>query len=183
MKKLFAFLAMALPMAVAAQSFKLTANGFVNAEDPTKDFAVVEIEGTQAELFNKAKTAATAMWGAAKEVLSYNEPDIMVINGVGAAAMDFTIMGMTTTFDVPYRLQLQFKDGRIRIDSPAVEKGINSTGRGGDVYFGPGGQMYLFKKNGEPRRDKMIKQAEEHINGLIATLVSKIKNGASQEDW
>ena len=182
MKKLLLVIVFALPMMAAAQVFTLTANGFVNAEDPSKDYAVVEIEGTQAELFNKAKTAATAMWGAAKEVLSYNEPDIIVINGVGTKVMDYTFMGMISNYDVPYRLQLQFKDGRMRIDAPSANKGIVSGGRG-EIYFDKGGRTSLFKKNGEVRYENMRSQVDTYFNTLISVLVDKMKNGAAQEDW
>ena len=182
MRKFLFAIAFALPMIASAQFFQLKATGFVSTENPDKDFIVVEAEGSQQELFDKAKTAATAMWGAAKEVLSYNEPDIIVINGMGAGMVSFSIMGITTNFDVPYRVQLQFKDGRVRIDAPKIEKGINSLNKG-DVYFGSGGQSYVFKKDGSVRREKMKEQAEEYINGLIAELIDKIKNGTSQEDW
>lgn len=182
MKKVLLAILFALPMAAVAQVFTLTANGFVNAEDPSKDYAVVEIEGTQAELFNKAKTAATAMWGAAKEVLSYNEPEIIVINGLSSGDVSYTFMGMTSYYDVYYRLQLQFKDGRMRIDAPKADKATVRGGRG-EIFLGAGGRTCIFKKNGEVRYDKMKEQVDKYFNTLVATLIDKMKNGAAQEDW
>lgn len=181
-KVLFIVLGIALPLIASAQSFTLTPDGFRNAEDEDKDFIVVQMDGTQAELFSKAKTAITSIFNSPKDVLSFNEPDIIVVTGVSSGDLQYKAMGMTSYFDVSYRLQLQFKEGRIRIDAPAADKGVVQGGRG-ELFFGRGGMTYIFKKDGKVRMEKQKKQLEDHFNGLVSAIISKMKNGASQEDW
>lgn len=184
MKKVLLFvLGYALPLIASAQSFTLTPDGFRNAEDESKDYIVVQIDGTQEELFNKAKTAVTSIFSSPKDVLSFNEPDIIVATGISSGDLQYKMMGMVTFFDVPYRLQMQFKEGRIRIDAPAASKGIVNGGRG-EMFFGRGGGLaYIFKKDGKLRLEKQKKQLEDYFNGLVANIISKIEKGAAQEDW
>lgn len=187
MKKIIAIIVAMLPLVTFAQSFTLTPNGLVNAEDTTKHFVVVEVPGTKSELFAKAKTAVTAMWNSPKDVMSCNEPDIITVNGYNGDAIYRKLLGAKYYFSFNYRLQLQFKDGKIRIDAPVVDKAELQNNKG-TLYFCCGkdsfsGSAYVFNKEGKVKYKDQKKQLEDYLNGLIATLVDKIKNGASNEDW
>ena len=185
MKKLILSLFALLPLLATAQSFTLTPNGFVNADDPTKTFIVVEMEGTQAELFNRAKTAITSMWNSPKDVLSFNEPDIVIVNGNASDLMSIKKI-FTTYYDVPYRLQLMFKNGKVRIDAPQAEKGYNIEKRSA-VYLGQGknhgADFYIFNEKGELKEAKNKAAVEAYFNGLTASLIDKMRNGAASDDW
>lgn len=188
MKKVIALLMVLLPFLASAQSFVLTPDGFKNSEDESKNFIVVPMEGTQTELYNRAKTAVTIMWNSPKDVMSYNEPEIIVVNGFSSGDLFIKTIGITNYFDFNYRLQIQFKEGRIRIDAPSVDK-ATIPGKDYELYFcgGKGGSMgkvnYVFDQNGKLKQGKIKEQAEKYFNALVGTLIDKMKNGASSEDW
>ena len=72
MKKVLATIIALLPLMSWGQSFTLTPEGWMSAEEPTNNYIVFPMEGTKAELFQKAKTAVTATFKSAKDVMSYN---------------------------------------------------------------------------------------------------------------
>lgn len=189
MRNLLATIVALLPLMAAAQSFTLTPQGFVNADDNEKTYVVVEIPGTQAELYAKAKTAITSMWNSPKDAMSYNEPDIIVINGFSPTAAHFKKWGRDNVADMTYRLQVQFKDGRIRIDAPVIGQLIFAGGQGSMlIEAGDNSTMShivrAFDKKGKVRFPDFNKNVEDYFNGIIATLIEKMKNGAaSDEDW
>lgn len=188
MKKVLALIVAMLPLIAFAQKFELTQNGWVNADDKTKSFIVVESQGTKAELFAKAKTAVTSMWNSPKDVLSYNEPDIIIVNGYNNGSVKSKSLGMTFVYAFNYRLQLQFKDGKIRIDAPSVDKGELDGGKS-TLYFGCGkasswtATKYIFDQNGKLKEQKHKEQVENAMNELVYCLIKKINEGVANEDW
>ena len=189
MNKVLAFLVLVLlPLLSSAQSFVLTPNGFVNADEKSKTFIVVEIKGTQAELYAKAKTAVTSMWNSPKDVMSYNEPDIIVVNGFSSTAAHFRKWGRDNVAELNYRLQIQFKDGRLRIDAPQIGK-LDMIGQQGTLLIEAGDNSTMahivraFDKKGKARFPDFNTNVENYFNGLIATLIERMNNGASTEDW
>lgn len=189
MRKILATIIALLPLMAAAQAFTLTPQGFVNADNNEKSFVVVEMPGTQAELYAKAKTAVTSMWNSPKDAMSYNEPDIIVINGFSSTAAHFKKWGRDNVFGMEYRIQVQFKDGRIRIDAPAIGR-LDYAGGQGTMLIEAGDNSTsqhitrAFEKNGKVRFPDFNKNVEDYFNGIIATLIDKMKNGTSgDEDW
>lgn len=186
-KTLFIIMAL-LPMLAAAQTFTLTPQGFVNADDNSKSYVVVEMQGTQAELYAKAKTAITSMWNSPKDVMSYNEPDIIVVNGFSSTAAHFRKWGRDNVAEMTYRIQIQFKDGRIRIDAPVIGELIFAGGKG-TMLIEAGNNSTMqhivraFEKNGKARFNDFNDNVQNYFNGLVATLVEKMNNGASEDDW
>lgn len=177
-----------LPMLASAQYFTLTAEGWKSAEDITSDFIVIPMDGTKAELFQKAKTAVTATYKSAKDVMSFNEPDIININGYTDCIFDKRL-GMKMFFGLHYTLQILFKDGKIRINAPDAyhAEPLDIKNRM-HIYFTPGNAgfldptCYVFNKKGELKKKEFKKQAEDHFNGLVQIIIDKMKNGASNDD-
>ncbi len=186
MKKFLSILFMLLPLISSAQSFVLTPDGFRNADDQETSIIVIEVQGTQAALYNKAKTAVTMIWKSAKDVMSYNEPDVIIVTGFDSGSIWKKTMGMTFVYDFNYRFQFQFKDGKIRIDAPSIDQAVNKKST---LYFGKGkgstmsGTMYIFNEKGELKQKDFKAQAENFVNGIVSTFVDKVKNGLSDEDW
>ena len=189
MRNLLATIVALLPLMAAAQSFTLTPQGFVNADDNEKTYVVVEMPGTQAELYAKAKTAVTSMWNSPKDAMSYDEPNIIVVNGYSQNAAHFKKWGRDNVFGMEYRLQIQFKDGRIRIDAPAIGRLDYANGQGTMLIEAGDNSTSqhitrAFEKNGKVRFPDFNKNVEDYFNGLVATLIDKMKNGVSNdEDW
>lgn len=189
MRKILATIIALLPLMAAAQFFTLTPEGWKNATDNTLDYVVVPMEGTQAELFQKAKTAVTATYKSAKDVMSFNEPDIITINGY-TDCISLKRMGMKFEFGMRYTMQILFKDGKIRFNVPdAYEAELKGgkTGylslRSGSTGF-MGNTEYVFDKSGKLKKKDQKQQAEDYFNGLVQTIVDKMNNGASNnDDW
>lgn len=188
MKKALSIIVALLPLVAGAQKFTLTPNGFVNADDTSKTFVVVEMQGTQAELYAKAKTAVTSLWNSAKDVMSYNEPDIIVVNGYSPTAANFHKWGRDNVAEMTYRLQIQFKDGRIRIDAPVVGSLIFQGGMG-TMLIEPGDNSTMahiiraYDKKEKPRYPDFNKNVEDYFNGLVASLIDKMKGGTADDNW
>lgn len=186
MKKVLATAIALLPLIASAQYFEMTPDGIVSVEDNAKRYVVVPMEGTQAELFNKAKTAVTTMWNSPKDVLSYNEPDVIIVNGYYGGIYVKTI-GITNYFDMHYRIQLMFKDGKVRIELAADKATVQ--GKNGTYYFcaGKNSMMqsiaYVFDDKGKLKQKGVKEQVENYFNTLVAALVDKIKGGAASDDW
>lgn len=186
MKKIVALFIVLLPFMASAQYFELSPDGFVSSEDNTKTFVVIPMEGTQAELYQKAKTAVTAMWKSAKDVMSYNEPDIIIVNGFDSGSLWMKRIGMKFVFDFNYRLQFQFKDGKIRIDAPAINEAVCKDSR---LYLEKGkgsamsGTMYVFNEKGELKQKQFKEQAEHFVNGIVQRFIDNVKGTSNNDDW
>ena len=186
MNKIIAFFMVLLPLMASAQYFELSPEGFVSTEDNTKDFIVIPMEGSQAELYQKAKTAVTAMWKSAKDVMSFNEPDIIIVNGFDSGSLWAKHMGMTFVYDFDYRLQLQFKDGKIRINAPGIDKAVNKKST---LYLGKGkgstmsGTMYVYNEKGELKQKQFKEQAEVFVNSIVQRFIDNVKGTSNDDDW
>lgn len=175
-------------MSIAANAQFKCVPGGLEAEDG-KTFIVVPIEGTQQELYNKAKTAITSIFVSAKDVISYNEPDIIVVNGESYdESLFFKVMGMKQHFGMNYRIQLQFKDGKIRIDVPSVSL-LSAPGQKNGGYSldaGGGGSISspccFYKKDGKERYKGGIEAVQSYLNNLVNRITEKMQGGAD-EDW
>ena len=191
MNKVLAIIIALLPLMAEAQYFTLTAQGWKSAEDNTSDYIVIPMEGTKAELFQKTKTAVTATFKSAKDVMSFNEPDIININGYTDCFKENRI-GMKFFYGMDYTMQILFKDGKIRINAP---NGYHAKPLGGtnkvNLFLTPGGggffdiNYYVFNNKGELKKKEYKKQAEDYFNSLIYDIIEKAKNGAagSDDDW
>lgn len=186
MKKVLALLVSLIPLMVSAQHFTLTPYGFLSSVDSATPYIVVEMQGTKGELFSKAKTSVTSMWKSSKDVMSFNEPDIIVVNGFSSTAAHFKKMG-EHCLDMHYRLEIKFKDGKIRIDAPVVtdlshnHKVDWSLGMGGSGMWG--GTCHLYDENGKCRYNDLKQNLENYFNMLIDNLISSIQSGGVGDDW
>lgn len=190
MKKALAIIAVLLPFMAAAQYFTLTPEGWKNAEDNTLDYVVIPMEGTQAELFQKAKTAVTATYKSAKDVMSFNEPDIINISGYTDCISE-KHMGMRFVFGMRYTMQILFKDGKVRFNAPDAYNAEYVNGARASYYsLTPGSTgmfgntVYMFDKKGKLKKKDQKKQVEDYFNGLVAQIVEMMKNGGTvSDDW
>lgn len=185
MKKLIVILAIMLPMAMKAQ-FVLTPDGF---QSDGKDYYAVEVEGTQSELFNKAKSAITQIYVSAKDAATFSEPTVISLNGF-TKGIQIKDGPRTVELDMRYTMKILFKDGKIRFDAPNVlSLSTFNSGRDLSLYLGRGGGPgfndygYIFKKDGKVRNEKAVQSLEKYFNTLIQTIVNDIKNPVVDEDW
>lgn len=186
--KLFTFIICIASSLYANAQFTLTADGWV--AETGKSFYVVEIPGTQAELYNKAKLAFTQIYKSAKDVLSYSEPDIIKANGFSDAPY-LKQMGKKYPVNMSYSITVLFKDGKIRFDAPSISSLYSTNGYGQKLELdsGKGGGAglghlgALFKNNGDVRYKDTKQSIEDYFNGVINSIVTSIQSPITDEDW
>ena len=186
MKKLILLLALIVPIVANAQ-FQLTSDGFKTSEG--KDFYVVEIEGTQSQLFQRAQSAITEIFVSANDVVSANMPDIISLSGY-TNAIFIKQVGKKTNMDTKYSMKILFKDGKIRFNAPTITSmGVFNNGRTVNLYMGCGGGSgmndfgHIFKKDGSVRYNDAVNSSSEFFNSLINEIVEKINSPVTQDDW
>ena len=107
--------------------FELTPFGFRNATDSTKDYVVLNFpKKTKAELYKRVLVWANKNYVTGKNVVSPVENENITINAYGEYDDD-----MTKSFGEPnavkYRINISFKDGKIKIDAPDFQLSIDNT--------------------------------------------------------
>lgn len=188
MKKLLCLIAIICSITSYAQ-FKLTPEGLVTEDG--KDFYVVSIDGTQEDLYNRAKMAITTLFKSAKDVVTEVPSSQIKISAISVDDVFIKQLGHKTTFRMPYTLNILFKDGRIRFDAPSIEELYTYTGNQNkfNLYLGMGGGAsigdcgHIFKKDGKVRYKDGVASIESYFNTLIAEIVKNIQTPAAEEEW
>ena len=192
MKKLFLLLAL-IPVFVNAQKFELTINGFVDSENPEKDYIVIPFEGkSQKEIYDLALSAVGKSFISPKERVSNVEYSQININGIIPNVTYISRLGLKLYFDLYYNLIFEFKDGRMKINGLDINKivRVDPVGaeqficlsqnqiRNGLVYD----DKFIFYKNGRLCSKKYKEHVETAVNELVFSFVN-LMNKDNNSDW
>lgn len=165
------------------QKFELTAKGFVNSEDTSKDYIVVEFpEKTKEELYKQVLITLNKKYKSAKNVISSVEPENITLNAISASRIRRT---NSHSFENKYNITLSFKDGKIKIDAPQVDLYTFDYGKKQEMYlvggFSLDGSSFgIFNKKG----DVKIEKAKEDLESFANSFIEDIKNGInSKDEW
>ena len=135
MKKLFLLLAL-IPVFVNAQKFELTINGFVDSENPEKDYIVIPFEGkSQKEIYDLALSAVGKSFISPKERVSNVEYSQININGIIPNVTYISRLGLKLYFDLYYNLIFEFKDGRMKINGLDINKIVRVDPVGAEQFI------------------------------------------------
>lgn len=166
--------------------FKITPSGVEDIDG--KGYWLVEIEGrTAKELFDAAKTYVLLNFKNPDAVLSEVENKTITIHGVYPNAIFAKkVLGTNILASVDMNLTLQFKDNKLRVNTPI----INSMRMGGfdspSVYFSGGmgidGDVNMYKKGGKPNAPKVIESLTVFINSKVLEIVNALKGTSENED-
>ena len=170
------------PMAVSAQSFELTQNGFASKEDLSKDYIVFEYPGaSQVELFNKVIQYTHKTFRSPKDVISKTEYGIITINGEQPRSVRRNKMHV---FDLNYTVPLEFKDGKIKVNAPGFKL---------SAYTSRPQELFLVANNSldgsrlgiyNSKMELKSKLAKEDLELFINTLIFSLKESlAKTDDW
>ena len=177
MKKLFLLLLMGIFTIISnAQSrvnFTLNTNcEYIIHKDSLKTYYVFPYEGeSQAALYNKALIGITKTFVSAKDVVSKVENSMISINSTHR--IEHIIAGLIKmTYDVNYVVELEFKDGKIRVNAPTLVS-IRSNGRAATI------RDCILTNSGE-----LANGWEEYlfVNDVINNILAQIKPN-SNDDW
>lgn len=180
MKKMLFFLL--LSAFAFGQKFDLTSSGFVNADDKSKNFVVLEFPGkTQAELYKNVMILLNKKYKSAKNVISSVEPETITIDAIAANPVRRTGMH---SFNNRYNITLSFRDDKVKIDAPTFQLTTDAFGKRQEMFlvggFSMDGSSFgIFNKKGEVK----IEKAVEDLNQFANDFVNSIKESDKKEDW
>jgi hypothetical protein len=186
MKHLILVLLLIAPAAGYSQ-FKLTPLGFVSDVDSTKNYVVTEAPGsTQAQLYKSALLYLSSLYVSPKEVLSTIENESITVNAIATKAIKMKVLYLNPSWDVNYTVTFQFKDGKLRILQPSINRITTQTG---DVYrtasvIGGSGSNHkeIYNKKGELKQ----KDGKQNLELMINAYVSAASKGilaAKNDNW
>jgi hypothetical protein len=192
MRKNILMLLVFIAINTSAQTFELTARGFVDSTNIKNDYIIVPFEGkSQCEIFNLALAAIGKNFVSPKDRISKVEYSQINLNGTITAVTYLNRMGMKLYFDLYYNLILEFKDGRMKINGPIINDIVRDapfgdkhhmflteTERGSAIS----GHKALFKKNGKVNEKKHKENIEKAINTFISRVIGEMSN-ANNSDW
>lgn len=191
MEKKLAFLLILITTSIFSFSqtnkFILTEGGFKNDSDQTKDYIVLEFPGkSQADLFKSVLIFANSSFVSPKDVISKVDNESITINGFAKNAVRRT---NSHVFDLNYTLNIMFKDGKIRIAAPSINKISTYTTKEQEMYLQGGTDAFagsyfsIFNKKGEVKLEKAKEDLETYFNALDLKIQQAINTENNNKDW
>lgn len=180
MKRIF-LLIMLLPLVGLAQQiqkFKLTARGFVNESDDTKNYIVIDApNNTKSDLYKKSQMYFTKLYVNPKEVMTLIDGESITLNGVDKQAVKIKVLYLNPSWDINYTTNHEFKDGKVKI-SNSLNKISTYTGN----IFRVKDMSDLFNKKGEIRDEKAVKALEDYFNLVVDKYYRALTSG-KEDNW
>lgn len=190
MRKILFLLVMLIASIASYAQFKVSPNGIVSEDG--KGFHVVEFEGVSAsELYNRVEKYIISTYRNPDAVASKQPNEMINIHSYSKNAFPIrTILGMKHYADVDMNIIFRFKDGKIRIDSPSINKMPCHTLKDSDgvvfsgtKFFGDN-TVYLYDKKGKEKNKKVIESLNLWLTLQITYIIESIKESKSvEDDW
>ena len=179
-----------LSMLMMAQTFTLTYKGFVDSEKPENNYLVVTFDGlTKEQIYIKAQKAIAKSFISGKNVMTNIPNEQISINGILPEATVRSPMGMKLPFDMKFTMDLEFKDGKMRINAPHILE-LRQEASLGDVFMyltkAEAGSTFIkknfaiFKNDGRVNEKKHKENIENKTNELVAYIIKVMKDDS---DW
>lgn len=153
-------------------------------------FVVIEYEGkTAQELFNLVKANVLTLYNNPQHVLNEIEPSNITIRALSDKLYSTYKLGAAfVEYRAMYTLVFQFKDGRIRINAPLVDRQLDVTATAVpipktfvsliDDWFDKDGNVKKKKKDSVAKIEMMFNYP---INYLLGNLQQK--TSTENDDW
>lgn len=180
MKRIIVFFALLLSATLSYAQYSVTPDGLVS--DSGKPYDVYSFEGkSQESLYSIAYKYIARAFVSPKDVISAKENEVISLNAVLKVNRDNPI---TKTAWINTTLSIEFKEGKIRINLPSINRIYAGSGLSEmDYYFT---QQSLFQENGifsqkDKLKDADLKASIENVlNGFVKSLLAEISNGDSE---
>ncbi len=179
MKKFILSITFVLFSFLANAQYELTPKGIIN--DTENDYIVLEFPNkTQQELYDAVHLLINSTYVSPQNVLSVVDGQSITINGIGKV---YRPNPVTNTYDLNYTITFLFKDGRVRINNPYINR-ISTTGYNNLDLPIIGTTMIrgVFTKKGKVSTEKTKLSIEKFFN----TYLDKVKKSidtAENIDW
>jgi len=185
MKKLLLLIAIFNIIALQAQKFELTSNGFVDINDQSKNYLVLDFPGKPKEqLFKEALIYFNKNYISSKDVISKVDNEVITVNAISPNPIR---LGGFEKYTNNYNITISFKDEKIKIDAPSV-----------DLSYIAGGRVYrlfvsnektsimnqgIYGKNGKLNYKKAKEGLEEFAESFVLNLKLGLSNESQNNDW
>ncbi|MCK0203363.1 DUF4468 domain-containing protein [Ornithobacterium rhinotracheale] len=182
MKKIFLLMCAITSFTLFGQKFTLTPEGFVNTDDTSKKYVVLEFPGkSQEELYNSFLINLNKRYKSAKNVISSVAPSIITINAKSANPIRRTSMH---SFTNEYTETISFKDGKVKVDAPIFKLFTTDYGKRQEMYLKAGfsidGSSFgIFDKKGKVKYEKAV----EDLNNFANELLDYLKKSEEEQEW
>lgn len=186
---------LALLSSIACNAQFVIKDGPFTTEDG-KGYIIYEFDGmTQKDLFTKTKSVLTSSYISPKDVMSTSEYETISITAyTDNICWPIKVFGRPSSscVDVTYKITFQFKDGKIRVDSPYIINCTQGSGKDKKEYVFDSGwgladmssTLYLYNTKGKLRYPKLKEAAEKGMNRIIDNIITQIQNKSLEnDDW
>lgn len=186
MKKLLLVISTILFAFSGNAQFKATKDGIVTTNG--KEYYVAEIQGkTASEMYNSVNSWIISNFKNPDAVANKQENSMINMHGVFQEAFVCRkTLGVNVFANVDMNIVMYFKDGRLRFDIPIIHSMYyNDESQvvfSGGINIAGEGDINMFKKNGNPNKEDVIKNFEEFINNKINEIITYV-SGSKNEDW
>ncbi|MEN5231614.1 hypothetical protein [Sphingobacterium faecium] len=170
-----------------AQSMKITANGFIDANDVSKKYIVLNLPNISKErLFIETIKYINANYPRPEEITNVLENEQIVITGHDWVKVGLGILDGGGDVDAQYcyKYDLQFRDGKIRLEPifDCIKYGSSTiVSLIGKKSFGSP-TSGLFNEKGKVISGREVEIVDQQINSFIYSLEKKITSITS-ENW
>lgn len=174
---------------VTPQKMELTSNGFIDVEDPDKNYVVIEIPETTKEiLFKNVKRYLNTIYNNPKFVTSEIENEQIVVDAIDSKDIKviFRLSG-SNIWNFSYKYEFQFKDNKLKF-TPFFKSLINTEDGEEIKLIGAsllGNATGVFNNKGKVLKKGAKERIDEIINEDIAALKNNLLSEQSEknDDW
>lgn len=166
--------------------FKATKDGIALKNGET--YCTFEIKGkTAKEIYEAVNSYIISHFKNPDAVANKQENTMINLHGVFPDAFVCKrVFGIDIYAEVDMNIVMYFKDGKIRFDIPIINSMYyndeDQVVFSGGVNIAGDGDINMFKKNGKPNKEDVIKSFEEFINNTIKDIIDYI-NKEENVNW
>lgn len=154
-----------------------------------KEYVVIPFEEKSAsDLYTMVKNNAMSYYNSPKEVMSEGE-NVITIYALEKNMWLVKSMGAKAIYGGHYKLVFRFKDGRVRIDAPSIDKKLpmsegmftNTIGIPNNVYLSSAAKKACNdpKKENKSRVEEVVNEPINYLLGLL----KKNNEDTTDDDW
>jgi len=191
MKSLFFLASLLITASTFSQRLKITPDGLVNADDPSKHYVVIHFDSLVAnDLFTRTYNYVEHS-GKSPDITQVTKKESEHIhvkmykkNAVQAKGS----LGIKFYISLHYMLNLDFKDNKIKYEITDLEMtNLNTNGEDTPFYFKntDGLSWSFYNKDGTPveKENTAREQLENYFNNQIMDLKSSILSVSAKTDF
>jgi hypothetical protein len=163
--------------------FELTPSGLRSTKDTSKNYIVIDLPGkSKAEIFKQTQIFMNRSFVSPKDVMSIVEGESVTITGYAEKEVHRT---NNHVFNTDYTMTFEFKDGKMKISSPAIKLTTTFYQKPQTLYLVAnnsitGDVMGIWNEKLKLKSLTAKTDIENYFNSFISRL---IKYFSEKNDW